>query len=333
MSQNRPPIPTNLITGFLGVGKTTAIGSLVRRRPQGERWSVFVNEYGEVSVDQVLLGDMAPGIEVQELGGGCFCCTTAMFFEPILDVFIQRTQPDRLLIEPSGAGHPARIIDLLRGPLWRDRIDLRATICLVDPQDFDENGITCREVLLDQIQMADVVVLNRVDERPPELVQRCREWVLELDPPKFVVAECHFGMLDLEWLDIVGTVRHRALLGEGPHSHAPALERTPARPEPGRPLRFENSGPDQSACGWIFSPDDRFDREQILELLDELGEIRRVKGVFHCGDDWWAVNRVRGDSTWGQTTYRRDSRLEVISEKAPSIGWDAIEVMLLGCLM
>ncbi|RLS77224.1 MAG: cobalamin biosynthesis protein CobW, partial [Planctomycetota bacterium] len=108
------PIPTNIITGFLGTGKTTAILELLKCRPAGERWSVFVNEYGMVSIDDVLMESKSQDVQIQELAGGCFCCTTSAMMDTVLMQFIRRTKPDRLLIEPSGAGHPARVIDALR---------------------------------------------------------------------------------------------------------------------------------------------------------------------------------------------------------------------------
>ncbi|MFM7920800.1 MAG: GTP-binding protein, partial [Planctomycetaceae bacterium] len=83
-----------------------------------ERWAVFINEYGMVSLDEALLDQPAGDeVQVQELAGGCFCCETADLFKPMLVQFMRRARPHRLLIEPSGAGHPAAVLDMLReGP-------------------------------------------------------------------------------------------------------------------------------------------------------------------------------------------------------------------------
>ena len=137
-------IPTNLITGFLGAGKTTAILSLLSQRPSHERWAVLVNEYGMVSLDHVLLqqpdtqmlseGDLpgettsaieiSPlsadgladecGVMIDEMAGGCFCCTLVDSLPLTLNRLVRRARPHRLIIEPTGAGHPASVIDLLR---------------------------------------------------------------------------------------------------------------------------------------------------------------------------------------------------------------------------
>ena len=75
------PVPANLITGFLGVGKTTAILDLLRHRPAGDRWAVIVNEYGEVGIDGAILADAADGsLDIREVEGGCICCTSAAEF-------------------------------------------------------------------------------------------------------------------------------------------------------------------------------------------------------------------------------------------------------------
>ncbi|RFA29962.1 hypothetical protein CAI21_09100 [Alkalilimnicola ehrlichii] len=106
-------VPTNLITGPLGAGKTTAISHLLEHRPEGERWAVLVNEFGAVSVDQALLPQI-DGVVVRELAGGCLCCTLGVPLRVALTDILRKVKPDRLLIEPSGLGHPARVVTVLK---------------------------------------------------------------------------------------------------------------------------------------------------------------------------------------------------------------------------
>ena len=103
-------IPLNLITGFLGVGKTTAILNLLSQRPEGEKWAILVNEFGHIGIDQEAF-ELEDGIQVKELVGGCVCCTLASQFTPTLLRLIHLAQPDRILVEPTGLGHPAGILD------------------------------------------------------------------------------------------------------------------------------------------------------------------------------------------------------------------------------
>src|SRR5439155_17823698 len=77
---SRMAIPTNLITGFLGVGKTTAVIDLLKGKERGSRWAVLVNEYGDVSIDGALIeGESPDGVSVREVGGGCVCCASAPY--------------------------------------------------------------------------------------------------------------------------------------------------------------------------------------------------------------------------------------------------------------
>lgn len=357
-------IPTNLIVGFLGSGKTTAIGRLIDRRPPGEKWSIFINEYGMVSIDQAIVDIGSEDIAVQELGGGCACCTMAFAFQPLLAQFIRRTKPDRLILEPSGASHPAKVVDVLRSPNFASVIELRNTICLIDPEDFDDVRWRETEVFQDQVQLADIVVINWTDKRDRKLIDRCREWVESYVPSKLLIKESSFGEIDPAWLDVTtSTVRVPAfpdthpiannqrskpetILGELPllsahgamvNSLKPSApdsqtECAVVAPTPGRPLRVSNNELGHDACGWIFHVDDIFDRDSLLDLLGYVHPILRLKGVFRCDDNWWSINRAKDTTSYAQSAYRRDSRLEIILDQ-PTSGWVEFEHKLLGCLL
>lgn len=94
---------TNLITGFLGSGKTTTIRHLLAHKPDRERWAVLVNEFGEIGIDGALLADS--GAVLKEIPGGCMCCVNGLPMQVGLNMLLQQAKPDRLLIEPTGLGH------------------------------------------------------------------------------------------------------------------------------------------------------------------------------------------------------------------------------------
>ncbi|MEW4527663.1 GTP-binding protein [Maioricimonas sp. JC845] len=346
-----------MIVGFLGSGKTTAIAKLLSLRPKGEKWSVLINEFGAVSIDHALVDSSREGVAVEELGGGCACCTLAFVFEPLLSRFIHRTKPDRLILEPSGVSHPAKVVDILRGPKFADRIDLRNIICLIDPKDAEDVRWRESAVFQDQVQLADIVVLNWTDNRDRELIDRCREWVETFRPPKQLIVETSFGVIDIDLLDRqFDTIRFPMFvdahtvpehppaelpvlgLDSGSHHHGEHADHQHAesslqhrQPAPGRPLRFLNDDPDFDACGWIFHLDDIFDRDELLDLLGYVHPIVRLKGVFRCQDGWWTINRVKDGTSFAPSAYRRDSRLEIILDRRTP-GWDEFEAKLLECL-
>ena len=110
-SLQTPAVPTNIITGFLGVGKTSAILYLLSQKPAHERWAVLVNEFGEIGVDGSLLNGQyskEQGIFIREVPGGCMCCASGLPMQIALNQLLSKAKPDRLLIEPTGLGHSQR---------------------------------------------------------------------------------------------------------------------------------------------------------------------------------------------------------------------------------
>lgn len=320
-------IPTNLFTGFLGVGKSTAILHLLARKPASERWAVLVNEYGDVGIDAVIMeGSGLPGVTVREVSGGCFCCTTAPYLPVALHFLLVDARPDRLLIESSGLGHPARLIDTLRAN-YADRLDVRATVGLADPRDLALPGMRENRVFLDQMHLADVLVLNKLDEATAEEVRACQEWAQSLYPPKLLIAGTTQGQLEPAWLDLAMRDEILAMAVPEDHLHGglPA-EGQVKEPRPGHPVRVQSS---PGTCGWIFHPQDEFTRESVLDLLQSIPGTARLKGILHTPSDWLVVNRVGEEMSVQPTAYRRDSRLEIIAG-ASGIDWDQLEQRLMG---
>ena len=295
-------IPTNIITGFLGVGKTTAVLDLLKRKRADESWAVLVNEYGTVSLDEAFIESetVETGVSVRSVAGGCFCCTTAPMLPVALHFLLQEKNPDRLLIETSGLGHPARLLDTLRED-YADRLEVRATLGLVTPADFRAPGmIDSNPVFRDQITMSDVLILNKADRADARTIADFQKWANELDPPKVLVVSTSQGQLDPAWLDLTDpTPRGKMLV-----HHAT----------------------DISSRGWVFPPDIVFDRTKLAEFL-AAGEVLRLKGIFHTTAGWLAFNRRDNEMTVTSTAYRRDSRIEVFGVS----DWTAWEPGLLGC--
>ena len=157
---------TNLITGFLGSGKTTSILHLLANKDPAEKWAVLVNEFGEVGIDGALLADS--GAMVKEIPGGCMCCVNGLPMQVGLNTLLRQGKPDRLLIEPTGLGHPKQILDLLTAPVYEPWLELRATLCLLDPRQLlDEKAIN-NDNFRDQLASADIIVANKSDRATAE---------------------------------------------------------------------------------------------------------------------------------------------------------------------
>lgn len=333
MSESLKPVPTNLITGFLGVGKTTAILNLLKTRPAGSRWAVIVNEYGEVGIDGAILNDAGDGwLDIREVEGGCICCTSAIEFNFMLAQVLEHLHPERLLIETTGVGHPARIIEDLQKPNFAKFVDLRATVCLVAPNDYTCPPMAESPVFRDQMELADVLLLNKAETTDQQTRDQFLKWGRELFPPKLHVDVIEQGRIDPAWLDLGANPNRQALFPEAHAGHDHSVKPLLEFASPGKPIRKISRGPGGNACGWIFSPKDVFDEERLMALFSANASIIRLKGIFHIEDDWLIVNRSGKEMVSWSTSYRRDSRLEIFATEVPG-GWIEFEKRLLECLV
>ena len=329
-------IPTNLITGLLGVGKTSAILDLLQNRSEKAPWAVLVNEFGDIPIDQAIFsGEDGTGVFVRDVPGGCLCCSVGIPMQIAVVQLVRQARPERLLIELSGMGHPGMVLDMLRHGHLAHALDLKATLCLVDPRDVEDTDILEAQVFQDQVHLSDVLVINKTDLSGPDLTAECQDWAKALFPAKGLVALTQHGRLEASWLDL-DTNPLKTPLFPGTHDHERethhhAPEKPPeAALSPGKPYRKENRGLDRHACGWIFSSEDVFDRNRLMDLLSEHDTIERLKGVFQLSGEWVLFNRVGEVLTAQAVGYRRDSRMEIIA-RTP-INWIAYETQLIDCL-
>lgn len=338
-------IPVNIITGFLGTGKTTAIRELLRQRPKNERWAVLINEFGRIGIDGMTIDDSIENkdktifpVTVMEIAGGCMCCATQVQMRVTLTQLLRKIRPDRLIIEPSGLGHPSGIIDVLRDEWLSKSIELRATICLVDPRQYLDPLTAGKDIFQDQIMLADVLVANKIDLSDPTQICQFVSDADRLFPPKILVKQTCWGKLDLKWLDL--DPRPGRTIGSHP-VHLPDTsfdwEFDFAPLAPGESARFTHQHGQYKSCGWIFSPEtifDPFKMQNFIAMLVQSDSINsqrilRAKGVFRTGRDWQLVNCSEGCVDIKPIGYRRDSRVEFIVEGNLNVDWNEIESALL----
>ena len=302
-------IPTTLINGFLGVGKTSAVLSLLRQKPDAEKWAVLVNEFGSVGLDGAIY--RAHGIEVKEVPGGCMCCAVGAPLRVAVNQLLKQARPQRLIIETSGMGHPKRILDTLRGEYFRAVLKLQASICLVDPQKLLESRYTSHENFIDQVAMADILVANKIDLANDEAMQAFNKLAEQADPAKSLLARTHFGQLDIAWLDLPASSGH--------HAHYPLHHNR-------YPDSTRNNDGYQSH-GWLFPAQQLFDYACLLKLFRSLAATR-IKAVMHTDRGWHIFNGQSGQIDITKIETSRDCRLEIID---PGISVSDIESAIRCC--
>lgn len=333
-------IPTNLITGFLGTGKTTAILHMLANKPEQETWAVLVNEFGEIGIDGALLEGAAGngenggrGIVVREVPGGCMCCVAGLPMQIGLNMLIARSQPDRLLIEPTGLGHPQEIINTLTGEYYSEVLDLRASICLVDPRHLSDVRYLENDNFRDQVNLSDVLVANKTDLCSAEDKARFEQFCQNLPDRKSLTGWVRQGQLKQSWLELPRTERSAA----NPHAHSlqKSTHKTHHQRQPGimdlelsegeTSLRKENTGQGHFSCGWLFSENLLFSFDQLFSLIHSM-EVLRLKAVMKTDQGARGFNMQDGVVSILEMDDCQDSRLEVI-HSAP-LDWDTFEGQL-----
>jgi cobalamin biosynthesis protein CobW len=191
-------IPVTIVTGFLGSGKTTLICGLLKKNPD-RRLAVLVNEFGEVSVDGALLRTAGQecGVEIHDLPNGCICCTIKDDFLPVMKKLQNRkNEIEHVLIETSGLALPAPVMRALAWPEIRNDFHLDSVLAVVDtPQllsgnfesgkpipgaelaEMPDHAASVDLILNQQLENADVVVLNKIDELEDEFLMKAEELV------------------------------------------------------------------------------------------------------------------------------------------------------------
>ncbi|MFG6177177.1 CobW family GTP-binding protein [Halomonas sp. THAF12] len=329
-------IPVHLITGFLGSGKSSLIRHLIDHKPASERWAILVNEFGRVGIDQTFFAGR-DDVAVQALPGGCLCCQLATVLQTSLVQLLCRQRPDRLIIEPSGLGHPAGLLDLLQGEAFVGVLELREVITVLDPRRLDDRRALDHATFRDQLALADGIALSMTDMVAPERLDAAREWLAAQLPGTPWVEEAPYGRLAVGRV-LEGGLHRAAEPVARPSTHpvqadrpVPWLDLDARAPMPGAPVREREESLGHVSLGWRWHAEETFEREALERCLDGLPAGLRVKGVFHVVGGWIAVNRVVGNEPASASEWRRDSRLEVIGASGNLPDADALDAGLAAC--
>ena len=173
-------VKVNIISGFLGAGKTTLIKKLLEGSVKQEKIILLENEYGDVGVDGSFMKDA--GITVSELNSGCICCTLVGDFQRAIDELIEKYQPDRLIIEPSGAGKLSEIVAAVERAKARHELNISGCATVVDAGKCRMHIKNFGEFYLDQVKTAETVIFSRTQLLTPERVEKSRALIDEQHP-------------------------------------------------------------------------------------------------------------------------------------------------------
>lgn len=175
----------DIISGFLGAGKTTFIKKMIDEVYAGEKLVLIENEFGEVGIDGGFLKDS--GIEISEMNSGCICCSLVGDFAKNLQEVLDKFSPDRILIEPSGVGKlsdvMASVIDLEK----THDVKVNALVTVVNALKASKQMKAFGEFFNNQIEYATTVVLSRSQKATPEQLEFCVKQIQKLNPKAAII--------------------------------------------------------------------------------------------------------------------------------------------------
>ena len=307
-------VPTNIITGFLGVGKTTVILNLLKRKPSNERWAVLVNEFGEVGVDgSIIEGQYGEeqGVFIREVPGGCMCCASGLPMQIALNQLLNRAKPDRLLIEPTGLGHPREVLEVLSADHYQDILDIQQCLTLVDARNVSDSRYIEHPIFNQQIDIADRIIGHKSDLYDSSIKKDLVHYVVERRGKTLPIFFAQQGEVDVSLLEgpsaVVAGLKHNHHLHES--NTAPDINEQ-SFPECGF-LKAENTDGTYNSVGWRFSPDKVFNRKNLFCWLSGLN-VERVKGVFITNEGVFSYNISYEAVTEIELDDCIESRIEII---------------------
>ena len=175
----------DIISGFLGAGKTTFIKKMIEEAFVGEKLVLIENEFGEVGIDGGFLKDS--GIEITEMNSGCICCSLVGDFGKNLNEVITKFHPDRILIEPSGVG---KLSDVMKSVIDIEKeqpVKLNALVTVVNALKASKQMKAFGEFFNNQIEYATTVILSRSQNATPEQLEFCVKQIQALNPKASVI--------------------------------------------------------------------------------------------------------------------------------------------------
>ena len=298
-------VKIDIISGFLGAGKTTLIKKLLKDGFQGEQVVLIENEFGEIGIDGGFLKEA--GIQIREMNSGCICCSLVGDFGTSLKEVVTKYNPDRILIEPSGVGKLSDVIKAVQGVQDEVDIKLNSYTTVVDAKKCKMYMKNFGEFFDNQIQYAGAIIMSRTDIASEKKVQESLELlrslnkdaaiittpIENLDGKKLVEVMEHPVSLEQEMLEEEHEHHHHhdGECGCG-HDHE-EHEHHHHDGECGCGHDHHHHHADEVFTSWGRETIKKYTREgleKILEALsesDKYGIILRAKGMLPAEDGTW----------------------------------------------
>lgn len=314
-------IPTHVIAGPLGAGKTSLIRHLLAQRPPNERWAVLINEFGQIGLDAALLTRDIEGIALGEVAGGCLCCVNGAPFQIGLGRLLRKARPDRLFIEPSGLGHPAQLLRQLGEAPWQGVLAVQPCVLVLDAQALAV-GKPLPATQQETLNSAGLLLLNKSEG----LDTADRQRIAAQLPARrlYWTQQAELPLSELPGLET------QAVEGVDNFSVPKGLAQMPAAwKDPALPICLSQEQEGGWSIGWRWHPSQAFEAALVGRWLESLA-WRRAKLVIHSVEGWVSANALDNSVLeWRPSEWRRDSRIELIFSEPQDV--DSLQRALAEC--
>ena len=302
-----------LLAGFLGAGKTTLLKRILSWEADLSETIVMVNEFGDIGIDGALLKDS--GSDVIELTSGCICCTLSADLHQSLRRLWKRFNPRRILIEASGVADPKSITTVLQGPQIGRHMALKKIITVLEADIWGAREVF-GQLFYNQLEMAHLILLNKIDLMAAEKIPQFLEEIHEVIPDCQVVPTIHCE-IDPETL---WTQAQPKMSGLKPIQFFQAAsldgKSDPHDSHPARPEHHSHPAKSVNFVTFSFRDSGIIDEARFKKFIRNLPwELFRIKGAVRFADRLEMLNFVGGKSEWSPWEGEAETRLAFIGWK------------------
>ena len=309
-------VKVNVISGFLGAGKTTLIRKLLTGRLRNEKVVLLENEYGEIGIDGGFMKDA--GITVTELNAGCICCPLAGDFQAAVDQLIDTYHPDRILVEPTGVGKLSEILAAVEKAKERHpEIETGGSATVVDAGKCRMYMKNFGEFFLDQVKSASTVIFSRTQLLDAARVEKSRQLIAEAHPDARIITTPWDEMEPDFMLEVIETGKPIWFApledddddddDEHEHHHEHHHHDHHDHEGHGHHHHHHHHGADEHDADEVFGnigieTAQRYEQDEIRGILGKLGDeeeygrVLRAKGILQdAAGSWFQFDYVPGE--------------------------------------
>lgn len=286
----------DIISGFLGAGKTTLIKKLVAEAFQGEKLVIIENEFGEIGIDGGFLKES--GIQITEMNSGCICCSLVGDFSAALKEVLEKYSPDRVIIEPSGVGKLSDVAKAVKNA--GDNVSINSTAVVVDASKCKMYMKNYGEFYNNQIEHAGTIILSRTQKISDEKLDTCLKLIREKNTEASVITtpwDNIDGKQILEAMEKINTLEKELLEEHEHHHHHKDGEECCCHHDEehhhGHGDGHHHHHADEVFTSWGVETAYKFTEDELKDIINKLstsstyGEVLRAKGIVASTDGEW----------------------------------------------